>query len=701
MSLASGTRFGPYEIQAAIGTGGMGEVYKARDTRLDRLVAVKVLPGPFAMDPDRRARFQREARAIAGLNHPHICTLYDVGEHDGANFLVMELLDGETLAQLLPRRRMRSEEVAELGIQIADALEAAHEKGIIHRDIKPANIFITKRGEAKVLDFGLAKLTSSELPAAIGSEAVTAAAAAEPLTSVGVTLGTIAYMSPEQVRGQELDARTDLFSLGGVLYEMAAGRQAFSGLTHGMIFDAILNRRPGGTTRASADVPVGLEEIISRALEKDREVRCQSAAELKAALKRATRDREATSRPREHRVATGRIRALAVLPLDNLARDPKQDYFVDGMADALITELAQIHGLRVISRTSAMHYKGTTRTLPEIARALGVDGIVEGSVMREGERVRITAQLIHAATDRHLWARSYERDLRDVLRLQREVARAIADEVQTTLTPQGRSRLARARRSGREGHAAHIDSTHPRSVDPDAYQLYLKGQYFWNKTTIDGLLKAVDYLQQSIDKDPSYAPAYAWLANCYGFLAVNYAAPHEAAPKAKAAALQALALDSSAAEAHVSMAAVQIFYDWDWPRARHHLDRAIALSPSYAFAHNLFAYYLELMGDADAALTEILRAQELDPLALLINIDVGIRYYLGRDYARAIEQYRGVLDMDPSAKLVSYWLWLAYEQQGDYARAVAELRKLTQPDGIPRPAGSGDGILTREGYIAA
>jgi tetratricopeptide (TPR) repeat protein len=366
------------------------------------------------------------------------------------------------------------------------------------------------------------------------------------------------------------------------------------------------------------------------------------------------------------------------------------------MTEALIAELAQIHALRVISRFSAMHYKGTTKTLPEIARELGVDGIVEGAVLRDGDRVRITAQLIHAPSDRHVWARSYERDLRDVLRLQSEVARAIADEVQVTLAPKGRARSARAREVS---SAANVD--HRRSVDPEAYQLYLKGKYYWNTTTVNGLSKAIEYLQQAIERDPSYGLAYSWLANCYSMLGVNYRAPHEVFPKAKAAARQALALDSTVAEPHISMGAVQIFYDWDWPGAGHHLAQALALSPSHAYAHNLNAYYQELMGRPDAAMAAILRARELDPLAWVLSWDVGARHYMARQYARAIRQYQETLEFAPNRELASYGLWAAYEQLGEYDKALAELRMLTRTaEGTPseHPPHTS---MTRECYAAA
>ncbi len=692
MALSAGTRLGPYEILVPLGAGGMGEVYRARDTRLGREVAVKVLPAAFSADPDRLRRFEQEAQAASALNHPNILTIYDVGTHDAAPYVVSEFLDGETLRERLAGAMLPVRKAIDYGIQIAEGLAAAHEKGIVHRDLKPENLFVTKGGRVKILDFGLAKLTRPETGSGPLTEVPTLTAGTEP----GVVMGTVGYMSPEQVRGQRADPRSDIFAFGAILYEMLSGKRAFRGDSAVETMNAILKEDVPAFPRISLDLPEGVERIVRRCLEKSPEERFQSARDLAFALGETSSRSEASratplasaSRPRRAvwfvaaglvavvlaigwglggwrerlfgAAKPGRIDSLAVLPLENLSRDAEQEYFADGMTEALITNLARIGALRVSSRTSIMRYKGGRKPLDEIARELGVDAVVEGSVLRSEGRVRITAQLIHAATDKHLWAEDYERDLRDVLTLQSEVARAIAREIEIHVTPQEEMRLTSARR-----------------VNPEAYEAYLQGRHFWNKRSEESLKRALAHFERAIEKDPAYAPAYAGLADSYNLLA-RYGSmpPREAISRGKAAATKALELDDSLAEAHASLGYAKLVYDWDWAGFERPARRAIELNPRYAMAHLWYAGGLMASGRLEEAAREVKLAHELEPLMMIINVNVGrIVYYYPRQYDRAIEQYRKAIELDPNFAESYIWLGKAYERKSRYAEAIAAFQK--------------------------
>ncbi len=681
-----GQTLGHYRVVEKIGAGGMGVVYRAHDERLDRDVALKVLPAGTLADEAARKRFCKEALALAKLNHPNIGTLHDFDTQDGVDFLVMEYIPGVTLSDKLAGGALPEKEIARLGVQLAEGLAAAHEQGVVHRDLKPGNLRLTPDGRVKILDFGIAKLVR---PA-------TATAATESFTETQAVAGTLPYMAPEQLRGEQADHRSDLYSFGVILYGMATGRHPFQEKLATALADDILHKPPAPPGRLNPELSPRLEEIILKCLEKEPENRYQSAKELLVDLRRlgAPTSLEVVPAPRRlgtrrgavlvagiglvailamlfglnvrgwrerllGRAGTSRIRSLAVLPLANLSGDPEQEYFADGMTEALITELAQISALRVISRSSVMQYKGKQKPLPEIAKALNVDAVVEGSVQRAGKRVRITAQLVDARRDRHLWAQSYERDLSDILTLQDEVARAIATEIQVKLTPHEQTRLASAR-----------------PVNPEAHEAYLLGRFYWNTRTQEGLEKALAYFQQALEKDPHYAPAYAGMADYYSILPFySRSTPKEVFPKAKAAALKALEIDNTLAEAHAALAYTMAYYDWDWAGAEREFKRAIELNPNSNTAHQAYSRLLSVTGRPEEAQAEMQGAQELDPLSLLPLGNMAMLSYFGGQYDLAIKQLQRTLELDPNFPVAPWGMGLAYEQKGMYEEAIAAFQR--------------------------
>lgn len=713
--LAPGTELGPYRIEARLGAGGMGEVFRATDTRLNRPVAVKVLQTGVALDEQMRLRFAREARAVAALTHSHICILYDVGCHHEVDFLVMEYLEGETLAARLRQGRLSLDEALDYAFEIASALDHAHRHGIVHRDLKPANVMLTASG-AKLLDFGVAKFRPQSIGAPNGVDLTTdpdARADSDrqseqlevdeaPVTSTGAIPGTARYMAPEQIAGREVDARSDLFSFGAVLFEMLTGKRAFDDESPTAVRAAILRYEPPAVSTLQALAPPAVDDVVRRCLAKNPEERSQTAAEvtreLKQILDRIARERNQppttkaipgarhsgrwlagvlvaalcvvatwvmAGRPRGGvtGIPAGEIRSLAVLPLENRSGDPEQDYFADSATELLIADLATIGALRVTSRDSVMHYRASPEAVPAIARTLHVDAIIKGSIARAGSRIRITAALIRAATGQIMWTQSFDAEVSELQALPRRVARALTSTAEINATAQEQARLATVR-----------------AVDPEVHRRVLLGRHYAAKGSEEGLKKAVEYFDAAIARDPGNALAHSGLAQTYTELSGFYLDPRQAMPKAKSAAETALRLDETLAEAHAALGYVHLVYEWDGPGAARALRRALDLNPSLATARLNYASYLSTQGRHDEALRETRRAVDLDPLSIRTHTLGTVLLLFMRRYDEAVELARRGLEFEPDSAFTLAFQGVAYAEQGRLETAVGNLERAAQLD---------------------
>ena len=638
--LTRGTIFAErYEIIEELGKGGMGKVYRVEDNKIKEEIALKLIKPEISADKQTIDRFRNELKMTRMISHRNVCSMFDLGEEKGMSFITMEYVPGEDLKSMIRMSGQLSTGTAiKIAKQICDGLSEAHRLGIVHRDLKPSNVMIDKEGNARIMDFGIARSIR-----------------AKSITGEGIMIGTPEYMSPEQVEGEEVDQRSDIYSLGVILYEMATGRVPFGGDTPLSIAVKHKTAVPLDPRRLNHQIPEDFSRVILRCMEKSREKRYQSAQELLSELNKLEEEKQEQKKSAE----IPWERSIAVLPFADLSAERDQEYFCDGIAEELINALTKIERLKVASGSSAFQFKGKGHDIQEIGKRLKVETVLEGSVRKAGNRLRITAQLVNVADGYHVWSEKYDCEMKDIFAIQDEISLTIVDKLKVKLLREDKEKLVK--RS---------------TEDVEAYNLYLKGRYFWGKRTKEGFRKAMEFFEQSIVEDPNFTLAYSGLADSYNLLGFyNFAPPKEAFPKAKEAAQKALKIDDTIAEAYASLAFVQLYYDWDWKNAYENFKKAVKLSPGYPTAHHWYAEYLLVVGRIEEAFVESKRALELDPFSLVINVLLGWAFHYSYQYDQAIEQYLKTLEMDPNFAPAHYFLGLTYVQKAMFDEAIEEFKK--------------------------